>query len=116
MHIVNIYILIIVFTFELFLIYVSLYEFSQRPSLLHAAILSLSLPAVTCVVVMVALVNNNFQYKFIKLFVASTGLHTSIKNLCESVLQFFWLLMLIICVMSTTFISSNFTVAPPSAL
>ena len=53
-----------------------------------SAILSLSLPAVTCVVVMVALVNNNFQYKLIKLFVASTGFHTSIKNLCESLIFF----------------------------
>ena len=34
--------------------------------------------------------NNNFQYKLLKLFVASTvGFHNSIKILCESVHNFF---------------------------
>ena len=55
-----------------------------------SAILSSSL--LLCVMaIMIALafnnqVNNNFQYKLLELFVASTvGFHNSIKGLCESV-------------------------------
>ena len=78
-----------------------------------SAILSLTL-MLHVVVAMAALVfnnqvNNNFQYKLHKLFVASTvGFHNSIISLHKSVHQFFRLLLLIFCAMSTIFISSDF--------
>ena len=55
-------------------------------------------------------VNNNFQYKLLKLFVAlKVGFHSSIKSLCGSVHNFFFrLLILVICVMSTILISGDF--------
>ena len=87
--------MIIVFIFELFLIYivctnlVNALRFCPLP-----AILSLSL-LWGVVVVMVALafnnqVNKNFQYKLLKPFVPSTvGFHNPIKNLCKSFHYFF---------------------------
>ena len=56
-----------------------------------SAILSSSSLLLCVMAVMIALafnsqVNNNFQYKLLELFVASTvGFHNSIKGLCESV-------------------------------
>ena len=88
-------ILIILFIFELFLIYtvctnlVNAHRFCALSTILSLSLLWRVL------VVMVALVfnnqvNKNAQYKLLKLFVASSvGFHNSIKSLCKSFHYFF---------------------------